>query len=247
MMKRCLAALACLLVLFSFASAEEPDRDVLLSYYDGCVLFGDSVSLGLRQYRSAAKQRKDGLLDGLTMVCTTSIGLYAASRRYPTGTYHFKYKGTKYTLYEIVRLLKPPRIFILLGLNDEVGLKIDKALEWVKYLIRYIPEYSADTEVCFLSVTPVTRKYCRSVGRNDYQELLDEYNRRLRETCLELGASYMEIAEPLKDEDGCLAARYTVDDLVHLNDRGFEVWIQSMCGHARAQLEAGLWTPDAGE
>lgn len=225
------------------ASTRLPD-EVLLSYYDNSVFFGDSIMQGFRRYRSNMRQTDTDFLEGVTVMATSSISLYSASRRYQNDNGTFLHRGTQKNMYNITKALKPDKIFILLGLNDVVGIKIEKAMTWVEYIIKHMPSYSPDTEIYFFSQTPVTPFYCKKRNRPNYPEQVDQYNQRLQEVCEQLGAHYVEISEALKDEEGYLNAAYCSDGDCHLNDEGTAVWIQSMCDYAQAQYDLGLWTPD---
>ncbi len=242
-MKRLLALLLCLITLCPLAAAERLDDRILLTYYDDTLFIGDSIMQGFRRYRSAMRQDDPSFLEGATVVCTSSISLYVGSRRYLLGDFHFNYRGSDRTMYDIARITKPKRIFILLGLNDPVGIKIDRAMEWIEYIVVTMKEFAPDAEVCFFSHTPITENYCRTRKRPGYQEKLDEYNRRLRETCERTGATYIEIAEPLKGPDGYLSAAYCSDNLCHLNDEGQAVWVRCLIDHAQAEYDAGRWSP----
>ena len=242
-MKRLLAWILGMLLLCPPACAERLPDDVLLSYYDDCLFIGDSIMQGFVRYRSETRVTDPDFLEELTVVCTSSISLYTASRHVMDNNSYFLFRGRKCTMYDIARALKPKRLFILLGLNDPVGVKIDKAMKWIEYIVESMPYYSQDTEVCFFSHTPVTETYCQTRKREGYQDQINEYNRRLQEACEKLGATYVEIAEPFKDADGYLAAAYTSDNICHLNDDGIALWIQTLQDYAQEQYDAGAWTP----
>ena len=244
-MKRLIAWILCLILICPLARAERLSEKTLLSYYDDCLFVGDSIMQGFVRYRSTMRQRDPAFLENLTVVCTSSISLYTASRHVMDQESYFLYRGMKCSMYDIVKTLKPKRVFILLGLNDPVGLKIDKAMSWIEYIIESMPSYSKNTEVCFFSHTPVTETYCRTKKREGYPDKIDEYNSRLREICSRLGATYVEIAEPLRDENGFLAAAYTSDNLCHLNDDGVALWIQTLMDYAQEQYDAGAWVPES--
>lgn len=256
MMKRRIAGLLLLIMLMTAvlpAGAEEaaaadvpgnrlPD-DVLLSYYENSIFFGDSIMNGLRRYRSNIRQTDEDFMEGVTVLATTSISLYHASRRFSNENGTFLHRGARKNMYDITKDLKPDKIFILLGLNDEVGLKIEKAITWVEYILEHMPEYAPDTEIYFFSQTPVTPFYCRKRECPDYPAQVDQYNRRLQEVCEQNGAHYIEIAAPLKNEENYLDPLYTIDGDCHLNDDGTKIWIQCLCDYAQAQYDQGLWTP----
>ncbi len=246
-MKRLIACVLLLICLAPMAMAERLDDEVLLSYYDDSVFFGDSIMQAFRRYRSAVRQTDPDFLDGTEVVCTASISLYAGSRRYLMGDFHFSYRGSEKTMYAIAKQTGAKKAFVLLGLNDPVGIKIDKAMGWIEDIIRNMAELSPGTEVYFFSETPVTPKFCSEKKRPNYQELLNDYNRRLRETCEANGAHYIEISEPLKDETGYLNPLYSSDQRCHFSDDGVRVWIECMKDYAQEQYDLGLWNPFAAE
>ena len=246
-MKRLIALILCLLLCCPLVRAERLADERLLSYYDDCLFIGDSIMQGFVRYRSAMRESDPSFLENLTVVCTSSISLYTASRHVMDKDSHFLYRGMKCTMYDIVKLLKPRCVFILLGLNDPVGIKIAKAMQWVEYIIVSMPDYSRNTDVCFFSHTPVTETYCLTKKREGYQDRINEYNSQLREICSRLGAAYVEIAEPFKDENGYLSAAYTSDNICHLNDDGIALWIQTLMNYAQSQYDAGFWTPGTAE
>ena len=245
-MKRLIALLLVLLFLTPCALSEEAgerlDEDILLSYYDNSVFFGDSIMQAFRRYRSNRRQTDPDFMEGIEVVCTASISLYEGSRR-TLQTNRFRYRGVDRTMYQIARMLQPRKVFILLGLNDPVGIKIDRAIGWIRDIMRNMEEYAPDTGVCFFSLTPVTPGYCRSRNRPNYPDQIIEYNRRLQAVCEELGAEYIDIGTALKDEDGYLDYDLSSDKICHLNDDGVEVWIRALCDYAQMRYDLGLWVP----
>ena len=251
-MKR-IALLVVSILLFSFlaplACAEKLDDSVLLSYYDDCVLFGDSRMEALKRYCSAVRQTDESFLRKTTIICTSSIGLYAASRNYLSGDFHYYFHGNDRTIYEIAKELSPKKAFVMLGLNDEIATKIDKGLSWAEKVITTMKEHSPDTVVYFFSETPVTPKFEKKIDFPGYQDKLDEYNALLKELCVSTGGGYIDIAEALKDENNYLLEEYSSDKICHISDEGLVIWLDRMKEYAQEQYDAGLWDPfdDAGE
>ncbi len=243
-MKRLLALLLILVCLAPCALAERLDDETLLSYYDDSIFFGDSIMQGFRRYRSAVRQTDPDFLEGIEVVCTASISLYEGSRR-GLQENRFRYRGVDRSMYQITQQIGPKKVFILLGLNDPVGIKIDKAIGWIRDIARNMEEFAPGTQLCFFSLTPVTPGYCRTKERPGYQDKVDEYNIRLQEVCQELGAEYIDIATALKDEDGYLTDALSSDKICHLNDDGVVVWLRAMCDYAQDRYDQGLWVPGA--
>lgn len=219
-----------------------PDK-VLLSFYDNSLFFGDSIMQGLSRYKKVLQKADKTFMKTAPIYAAQSISLYTASRPTVVSDVAFLRRGAKKTMYSITKELQPDKIFILLGLNDPVVEKIDKAIGWVEYLIKTMATQAPGVKVHFFSLTPVTPYYCQKRNRPAYPELADQYNQRLRETCEQYGAYYIEIAEALKDPEGYLNAAYSSDGDCHLNDEGNAVWLQCMYDYAQQQYELGLWTP----
>ena len=249
-MKRFLALILCLTFLCPLVAAEEAkatlNESELLSFYDGALFFGDSVTSEFARYRSQRRQEEPEFLKGTTLIYTCSISLYAASRRVLSGELHFKYKGKEMTMYQIADRVQPKKIFILLGLNDPVGIKIERAMGWIGDIVKGMQEFAPEAELYFFSHTPVTPNYETTKKRPGYQQKLDTYNQRLQETCEALDAHFVDIATPMKDEDGYLRAEYSGDHICHLNTEGVLVWVRALCDYAQRQYEAGLWAPESG-
>lgn len=247
-MKRLLALLFVLLSIASCLSVtpdalcEPLDEATLLSYYDDSIFFGDSVMQAFRRYRSAKRETEPDFLEGIQIVCTASISLYEGSLK-TMQTHRFQLRGVDRSMYQIVQLLGPKKVYVLLGLNDPVGDKIEKAMRWAGNIIKNMRELAPDTGVCFFSLTPVTPAYCSTRNRPNYQTKIDKYNLRLQELCEELGAEFIDISTALKDEKGYLSRELSSDNICHLNDDGVLVWLKAMCDYAQARYDSGLWTP----
>jgi len=244
-MKRFIAFVLLLVCLVPMAAAERLDDNVLLSFYGDSVFFGDSITKAFRRYRTAVRQTDESFMPTTDIVYADSISLYSGSRSIITGENHFQYRGREGTMYDIAKKIGAKKAFILLGLNDPVGIKIEKGLRWVEDIIRTMGEVCPDMELYFFSNTPVTLYYCKEKKRPSYPEQLNEYNVRLKEKCEALGAHYIEIAEAMKDEDGYLKLDYSSDNRCHLSDEGVKVWIECLKDYAQEQYELGLWDPFA--
>ena len=233
--KRAAALLLVLACVFTGAAAETTEQEEVLRFYDGSVFFGDSITASLQAYISYLHKHGSNILSGVTFVSTNSITLYEGSRTSVGSVRRFYYRGIPNSLYAITKIIKPEKVFILLGMNDPVGIKIDKAIGWVEEMISTLAVYSPGTQVCFFSETPVTLQYCTEKDRPEYQNQVDEYNRRLRETCENNGAEYIEIAEAMKGEDNYLNPDYASDRMCHLNPEGLKAWIRCLEEYARSR------------
>ena len=243
-MKRLLILLVCLLTLWGAAGAERLSDKDLLTYFDDCVFIGDSMMQSLRRYRSVVREKDPSFLENSTIIGTANLSLFQASRRSMVGGGKIKYRGVNHTIYEIAQMLHPRRMFISLGLNDPIGKDIDKALERMEYILVNMPDFAPEMELCIFSSTPVTEKFASHYAIRDYMGRIDEYNRRLSDLCERYGASYVEVSEPLKGEDGMLYLPYSSDKSYHLNDDGMAVLVQALLDYVQALYDADLWVPE---
>ena len=198
-MRRIVSVLMAALMLLGCVPGlgEELTQEQLLSYYDGSVFVGDSITGQLRIYVLEQRVTKPELLKNARFLVAQSYLLYAASRKFTLqGASNLSFLGKEMALCDIIGYIKPKRVLILLGVNDYVGEKIEKGIGWCERIVDLIAETSPDTQVIFESLTPVTPKFCR---KKDYRTMWDEYNAALEEMCRRRGAGYIDIATPLKD------------------------------------------------
>ncbi|MBR3332935.1 MAG: hypothetical protein IKG23_01475 [Clostridia bacterium] len=255
-MRHLIRIIAFLLIFacISFASAESVERlddKILLSFYDDSVFFGDSRLQGFKHYVDAVKQEDETFFAKTKIIGAGSISLQAASKNAPLGNFQFSYAGRQLSMYGIAQKLAekgPLRgVFIIVGLNDPIAAKPDKGIGYIEDIITRMKKFVPGTEIYFFSETPVTVNFATEKARPEYQDQLDAYNPRLKETCEKNGAHYIEIAEALKGADNMLRLDYSNDKVCHLNENGIAVWIQCMKDYAQEQYELGLWDPFAEE
>lgn len=244
---RSLALFLMAIMLCVPALAEEPSPtprlpdDQLYSFFDGALFVGDSITRQLHVYVIEQRREDPSYFAGARFLTAQSYALYTASRKQlMPETVNLAYRGRSMTMYDIIEEIRPPRVFILLGVNDYVGEKIEKAVGWAERIVDVTAQVSPGTHVIFQSLTPVTPAFCR---KRDYSTLWDQYNDALRAMCERKGAGYVNIAEALKNEDGYLRPEYSSDGEYHLNPAGLRVWLNCLMDYAQAQYEGGQWTP----
>ncbi|MBR5109265.1 MAG: hypothetical protein IK099_03635 [Clostridia bacterium] len=251
-MKKAIAVLLCLLTLVANAwafSEETPARlpdETLMSFYDQSVFAGDSTIRMFRNYVKERQEKEPSYFSGIRFYSAYSIQLRTLGLEWVNSELtNLTYKGSDEVLCEIVQRIKPEKVFILAGLNDNFakeknGEGIDRGMRYVGNIMKAINKHAPGTQVFFFSLTPVTQKV---EDTRHIQALWDQYNERLEQTCLELGATYIDIASALKDENGLLPKSITSEGEYHLNAEGNAIWAQVLLDFAQAQYEAGLWSP----
>lgn len=129
-------------------------------------------------------------------------------------------EGLLERLPEILRH-KPLKIFLLIGVNDlAFGNSVPEIELVYRAIVQKIRTESPDTELYLQSVLPVNNDV-RRVGVQNAKVL--ELNTRVAQIARDYALPFLDIATPLKDADGNLAAKFTEDGL-HLNGLGYVVW-----------------------
>ena len=228
---------------FSIPAAIErlPD-ETLMGFFTDSVFVGDSISQRFRTYTKDRRVEEPGFLSNAKFLVTQSYLLFVASKNYVSKvSSNLTYQGQEMSLCMIMGKMKPKRVFILLGVNDYIGEKLDKAEEYVTRTVSLIHKYSPDTQIYFQSLTPVTRTFCK---RKDYRTMWDQYNVLLKGLSETNDFTYIEIAQGLKDDEGYLPEALAMDKEYHLNNAGVEIWVSELLDFAQSQYEQGLWAPE---
>lgn len=245
--KLCALALCITMLLGAGAHGESlperlPDAQ-LITYYDDSAFVGDSMIRVFRTYVADVVQRENpAYFESTRFFGVINYTLYAASLYNPPENYvNISYRGEQVSLVQLMRSLKPGKLFVLVGMNDYIAEKPDKGMTYVERIVTRVAEVSPETQVYFFSLTPVTAKVVKKAP--DRQQLWDEYNVLLAQKCAELGAVYVDIATALKGEDGLLPDDISDDGEYHLNNDGNARWLQALMDFAQQEYEAGRWTP----
>lgn len=129
-------------------------------------------------------------------------------------------EGILERLPEIIRH-KPLKIFLLIGVNDLAFENHVSEIEAVyRNIVQKIRTETPDTELYLQSILPVNNEV-RHVGVKNAKIL--ELNARILQIAHDYALPYLDIATPMQDAEGNLAAKFTEDGL-HINGLGYLVW-----------------------
>lgn len=130
-----------------------------------------------------------------------------------------------------VTILKPDKLFILVGINDfttnkgkwgdHLKIPFDKTYDILLETIKLsIPE----TQVYVLGVLPVNvSSIVLDQEVFDFNHEITELNQFIKALAESKGFQYVDITDAFKDENGYLKASFTPDG-THLNDDGYNVF-----------------------
>ena len=121
---------------------------------------------------------------------------------------------------------KPQKVFIMIGINDiSAGIKTEEIIENTKSIIMKLRSNSITPFV--QSVLYVTREYKHpKFTTKRINDSVDIINKAITQYCLENGIQYLDI-NSLLDDDHYLNMEYSYDN-IHLNNRGYEIWINEL-------------------
>ena len=245
----CAMVLACTAGLGEAGGTERLPDSELMTYYNDSVFAGDSLICMFRNYVRAEQKADPAYFAGIDFRCAYSYTLQMATweKVREEGSANLSYKGRNMTLSQIAETLQPKKLFVLAGLNDNFARNakqesgVERGLRYVETAAELVKKASPETEIFFLTLTPVTQ---RVESKRHVQEIWDEYNRQLEIKCGEIGAGFIDVASALKDENGLLPSDWSHDKEYHLNEAGNAIFAGVLLDYAQAQYEAGAWKPD---
>lgn len=212
------------------AKEEGLTEEELAQYYGDSVFVGDSIMVGFRNY--CMKKEEESFVKGIQFLAVGSYSAFNAAKPVKGDNVHPLYKGKKYQLWDAIPLMDAKRVFILLGMNDISILGLEGARDQYKEVIDKIVEACPDVEIHILSTTYTLKG---KGGGKLNNENLAKYNELLQEMAEENGWGYMDIATPISDGKGNLAAEYCSDDFVHLSSAAYDIWETELREYANTQ------------
>ena len=183
-------------------------------YFADAVFIGDSRTQGLRLY--------SGLKD-TNWLCSVGLTVETAA------TEKFSVADGKYTALDALGVLKPGKVYIMLGLNELGWKSADIFIEKYAAIIDAALAANPDCLVYVQSILPVSAAkdaggtWCNNANVN-------ARNERLKELAEEKGVYYLDVASAFRGEDGCLPAGDTPDG-IHLTPGLCVSWLDYLKTH----------------
>jgi len=140
--------------------------------------------------------------------------------------------GVLLRLTDITRL-QPKKVFLMIGINDLAkGKSVDYVFNNHQKIYEQIKKESPQTQVYIQSVLPVNDCYKRFNNHTNKGVMVDDLNKKLKSFCSKSGLTYIDLHAVFSDADGKLRKDLTEDGL-HLNGRGYQVWIHFIKQYVR--------------
>ena len=190
----------------------EPAAD---TYFDGAVFLGDSRTEGFYLY-SGLKTGQYLYAVGATVESVFSKPVWDRG-------------AEKVSLLDALAELDCRRVYLMLGVNELGWSKIENFHDQYALVIDRIREDHPEAEIALQSILPVSSRQ-EAKGTYVNNQRIAEYNRVIAALAEEKGCAFVNVAEAVAGEDGCLPADLNFDG-VHLNPAGCRVWLDYLRTH----------------
>lgn len=141
------------------------------------------------------------------------------------------FKGTSqhYTIAEAVALMKPRRVVLTFGTNDN-GMDVDTFISNYTALVQAIQASYPYTDIIVNTIPPIPENH--STYPHMDQAKIDDFNMALLKMCEQLDVKFLNSAETLKGENGYGNADYYTSGDIHLKTGGLKAVLTYLRTHA---------------
>ena len=142
------------------------------------------------------------------------------------------FRGTdqRYTMAQAVAMMKPRRVVITLGTNDN-GMEVETFIGYYTQLVQEIQASYPYTDIIVNTVPPVPQDHSNYPSTS--QEKIDDFNMALLTMCENLGVKFLNSAEVLKDSaTGFGQDDYYISGDIHLKSSGLKAMLNYLTTHA---------------
>lgn len=201
-------------------------------YITQTVFLGDSntvrlLNYGLLEAEQVLAKEQIGIVDAREMAFVTLAGQ----------------GGRALTIVEALDILQPRRVVMTFGTNDIKNMTPNEFMREYRETLREIRKVYDGTII--INAIPPVRRNCIYEGIDNKK--VATYNYMLRHMCNEDGIPFLESGESIANANGWAMPIYTVEDGVHLSEKGGEIILHYIRTHAYYEqelLQEGQ--PDAG-
>ena len=168
----------------------------------------------------------NGLVSLQQFCAKEGIGTHAALTE---GIVTFKKDNNSYTIAQAVAKMKPRRVVIMLGTNDN-GMAVEEFINNYTALVQAIQESYPYTDIIVNTVPPVPANH--SNYPNMDQTKIDDFNMALLSMCEQMGLKFLNTAEVLKDANGYGREDCYQSGDIHLKPAGLKALLSYLRTHA---------------
>lgn len=192
-------------------------------FFDDAAIMGDSISYSLMVHHTKTKDFGDAIF-----LVRGSLGIHNTLNKQLT----VSYQGKAMTPWDALEASGVKKVFMMMGTNDIGYYSIDETMEKWEIFLGNIREKCPDIAIYIQSLTPMWHEKEQSLLNN---ENIDAYNVRLQEFAEANGCHFVNIAPYFKDGRNSMAALYSGDLYVHMNEKGTAAWATVLKAYAQEQ------------
>ena len=135
----------------------------------------------------------------------------------------------KVPMMDALRGIECGKVYVMLGVNELGWPRAEKFKECYGKIVDQIRADHPQAQVVIQSILPVS---VQQDAKKSYvnNQRIKEFNEQLKLLAAEKGCPYLNVAESVSDENGCLRSEWTVDG-VHLNPLGIQQWLNYLRFH----------------
>ena len=168
----------------------------------------------------------NGLISLQQFCAKEGIGTHAALTE---GIVTFKKDNNSYTIAQAVAKMKPRRVVIMLGTNDN-GMAVEEFINNYTALVQAIQESYPYTDIIVNTVPPVPANHANYPNMD--QTKIDDFNMALLSMCEQMGLKFLNTADVLKDANGYGREDYYQSGDIHLKPAGLKALLSYLRTHA---------------
>lgn len=193
---------------------------------DACII-GDSITYFLFQW-----ENKYHYLGDIVFFARGGISLNGFVLRVK----NVFYQGKEMYLEDAIAVSGVKRAFVMLGQNDLDSNARDKVMENWDIVLGRIREKAPDVEIIIQSSIP---RLGMDKASQDMNQMVTEYNQKLRQYALDNGCKFVDLAYYIKDHTDRMALCYNQGDY-HMNEQGCLVWMKVLRYYSEFENEGGI-------
>lgn len=199
------------------------------SFFSDAVFVGDSIMYGFEKYTT---KNEEDFLGGPKFLTAGNFAVRLNLEPVSEQSTHPIYKGEKCTIEQAISLMNVKKAFLFFGLNDIAISGIEGTLENYYTCIQRIRGMTPDIKIYIMSATYLAKGSEKQILNNGNLRL---FNEKLKENSVLWETEFIDVASPLTDESGYLAARYCSDGYVHQTEEAYDLWVKVLIDFASEQ------------
>jgi len=184
-------------------------------WFNDAIFIGDSLTVGLGAYK---------ILDENLVFASTGINPQTILTKACV-----EKNGTTLTVADAIKDLTPKKIYIMLGSNGVAFLSKEKVIELYGEFIDSVKTSHPDSQIYLQSIMPVTSSKEKSDDRYANSKI-DEYNEAILDLANKKEVYFVNVAEAVKDENGCLPDSSSSDGM-HFGPSVYNLWLDYLREH----------------